>query len=68
MQLLVRLSKFLLMETKVQFLVTLDLLMLGCGPIDLEFQIAVLDHELVALVLQLLQISPIGLLPLQQIL
>jgi hypothetical protein len=68
LQLLIGLPQLLIMQAEVEFLVALHLLVFAGGAIHFELQVAVLDDEFVALVLQLLQVAAVVLLPLQQVL
>jgi hypothetical protein len=68
LEFLVGLSQFFVVLPHVQVLVPLHLLMFGSGPVQLEFDVPILDHQLVALVLQVLQFPRVHLLPLYQIL
>ena len=65
---LVGFPQFLLMQSQMHFLVPLHLLMLTAGPIQLEFQVSVLNHKVVTFIFEILKFQRIMFLPLEQIL
>ncbi len=68
LQLLISLPQLLLMQAKVQLLVPFHLLVLVGGAVDLELQVPVLDHQLVALVFEFLQLAGVVFFSPQQLL
>jgi hypothetical protein len=55
------------MKPQVQLLISLHLLVLACGPIELKLDISILNNKLIAFVLKICQLTSIVLLSLQQI-